>query len=248
MQKILWCLLLGLGIHITVRAQEALVYTINAGEIVSAVIPLNEQYVYGEFQQGTVFFANASSLPALLNYNRLYWEMQFIDSKGDTLALVEENSLKKIAIGEELFYYVNKTGFVEVITAQFPVKLARKQNLEISRSSFKLVGPSRGVFAGGPGNNMNGTAGTGSTHTSGLSYRELYTQKAPGELQLAMQSSYYFVDQNERIYRAQRSTLLKLFGRHKKAIEDYIDTNLLDFTEEEDLKKLLAFCAQWTQK
>ena len=173
--------------------------------------------------------------------------MQFINSKGDTLALVEENSLKKIAIGEQVFYYMNKNGFVELIPADVPVKLARKQNLEIIRSAFKLVSNSGGVAAGGPGISMNGP-GKGSNFTPGYSYRNLYTQKAPGELQLARQSSSYFVDQNERIYRAQKATLLKLFGRHKKAIEHYVDTNQLDFTREEDLKKLLAFCAQWTEK
>jgi hypothetical protein len=238
--------------HFTLRAQEAPSYTIHAGEIVASVIPIKEQYVYDEFQQGTVWFRNGKSLPALLNYNHLYGEMQFINSKGDTLALVEEHSLKKITIGEQVFYYMNKNGFVELLTAELPVMLARKQNLEIIRSTFRLVrnsgiGTTGNVFAGERDDNMNGPFNS-YTHASSLSYRKLYTHKAPGELQLAKQTSYYFVDQNERIYRAQKATLLKLFGRHKKAIEDYIDINQLDFTKEEDLKKLLSFCAQWTNK
>jgi hypothetical protein len=246
MRKILWCFVLGVGVHFTVIAQETRVYTIKAGEIVSVVIPLKEQYLYNEFQQGTVFFRNATSLPAMLNYNHLYGEMQFINTKGDTLALVEEYSLKKIAIDEEVFYYVNKAGFVEVITAHLPVKLAKKQNLEIIKSTVKLVGVSNSTFAGGPGNNINGNSG--STYTPRLSYRKLYTQKAPGELQLAKQTSYYFIDRNERIYLAKKSTLLKLFGRHKKAIEQYVETHQIDFTREEDLKKLLSFCSQWIEK
>ncbi|MDO1451744.1 hypothetical protein Q0590_36055 [Rhodocytophaga aerolata] len=252
MQKFLCCFLLAVAIHFTLRAQQAPLYTINAGEIVSDVIPLNEQYVYGEFQQGTVWFRNGKSLPALLNYNRLYGEMQFIGSKGDTLALVEENSLKKITIGKQVFYYMHKNSFVELLTAQLPVKLARKQNLEIIRSTFRLVrnsgiGSTGNVFAGERDDTMNGPFNS-STHTSSLSYRKLYTQKVPGELQLAKQSSYYFVDQNERVHQAKKSTLLKLFGRHKQAIEDYIDTNQVDFTREVDLKNLLEYCAQWINK
>jgi len=183
----------------------------------------------------------------MLNYNHLYGEMQFINSKGDTLALVEDYSLKKIAIDEKVFYHVNKTGFIEVITAEGPVKLARKQNIEIIRSNFKLVGSSGGMFSGGPGSNMNGPSG-GSNSTFGLSYRKLYTQKVPGELQLAKQSSYYFVDQNERVHQAKKATLLKLFSKHKKAIEQYIETNGINFAWEEDLTKLLSFCSQWTKE
>jgi hypothetical protein len=108
-----------------------------------------------------------------------------------------------------------------------PVKLARKQNLELIKIKVKLVGMNNSHF---------------------FSYRKVYTQETPGELQLAKQTSYYFIDQNERVHQAKKSTLLKLFGRHKKAIEDYIDTNQVDFTQEEDLKKLFAFCAQWTNK
>ncbi|MDO1451723.1 hypothetical protein Q0590_35950 [Rhodocytophaga aerolata] len=239
MQKFLWCFLLGVGIHFTLRAQQAPSYIIHAGEIVSAVIPINEQYVYGEFQQGTVWFRNGNSLPALLNYNYLYGEMQFINSKADTLALVEENSLKKITIGEQVFYYMNKNGFVELLTAPLPVKLAKKQNIEIIRSNFRLVGNSGGLGLPAP------APPTSASGTPSYNYKKLYTQKTPGELELTMQTSYYFVDQNERIYRAQRSTLLKLFGRHKKTIEAYIDTNQVDFTREKDLKKLLEYCAQY---
>jgi hypothetical protein len=204
-------------------AQEAPVYTINAGEIVANVIPLNEQYFYGEFQQGTVWFRNGKSLSALLNYNHLYGEMQFINSQGDTLALVEENSLKNIAINEDVFYQVNKNGFAQLLTAHLPVKLARKQNLELINIKDKLVGMNTSHF---------------------FSYRKVYTQATPGELQLAKQTSYYFIDQNERVHQAKKSTLLKLFGKHKKAIEQYVEKNQPNFAREEDLKKLLEFCAQ----
>ena len=241
MHKILWYFVLGTGIPLTGNAQENPVYTIKAAEIVSHVIPFKDQYFYNEFQQGTVFFRNASTLPAMLNYNRLYGEMQFIDTKGDTLALVEEPSLKKITIDEKVFYYVNKTGFIEVITAHFPVKLARKQNLEIMRSTFKLVGSSGGL-------GMPASPPTSASGTPGYSYRKLYTQKTPGELQLARQRSYYFIDQNERIYQAKKSTLLKLFGRHKKAFEQYVETNRINFTREEDLKQLLEYCAELAEK
>jgi hypothetical protein len=81
-----------------------------------------------------------------------------------------------------------------------------------------------------------------------VSYRKLYTQKALVELKLAKQASYYFIDQNDRIYQAKKSTLPKLFGGHKKAIELYEETNQMDFTFEQDLTKLLTFCSRWSKK
>lgn len=49
-------------------------------------IPFTEQYLFSSFKQSIVCFYNAQMVGALLSYNLLFGEIQFIHSQGDTLS------------------------------------------------------------------------------------------------------------------------------------------------------------------
>jgi hypothetical protein len=57
------------------------------------------------FITGSVYFKDDTRAVAKMNYNRLYDEMLFLDPKGDTLALKDENNIKFIALDKDTFYY-----------------------------------------------------------------------------------------------------------------------------------------------
>ncbi|QHT69508.1 hypothetical protein GXP67_24115 [Rhodocytophaga rosea] len=230
-----------------VLAQSTSDFIINAGEVATEIIPSEAQYRFPQFEKGEVHFRDNTFIRATLNYNLLYGEMQFINHQGDTLALTEDYKLKHITVGKHLFFYAYKVGFLEILSSYSQLKLARKLNLEIKKSAVKLVGGSGGTFAGGPGNNMNGP-GKGSSYSSGFSYRELYTRKAPGDLQLAKKDTYFIVDKNDRFYEATKATVIKLFPRYKKAINAYIKEYKPDFNHRNDMQGLLAFCSQLSAK
>ncbi len=55
-------------------------------------------------------------------------------------------------------------------------------------------------------------------------------------------TTYFFIDGNNKLHKAIRPSVLKLYANHKKAINAYLDENKIDFTRERDLFQLLNFC------
>jgi hypothetical protein len=247
-KRILPLLIIWLTFSLSGLAQPTTDFIVNAGEVATHVIPIEEQYRFPQFDSGEVYFRDNTFIRATLNYHLLYGEMQFINHKGDTLALTEEYRLKLITVGKHVFFYAYKTGYLEVVSNYPQVKLARKQHLGITKSEVDLT--SRTVGGGGAGESgMNGQFNTG----SGLSgkdwnLRELYTQKSPGDLYLAKNASYFIIDKNDRFYPAKKATVIKLFPRYKKAIDAYIKKYKPDFNLRNDLQGLLAFCSQLSVK
>jgi uncharacterized pyridoxamine 5'-phosphate oxidase family protein len=68
--------------------------------------------------------------------------------------------------------------------------------------------------------------------------------EAKGDIVLSKEKLYFFIDQNNRFYKANKSNLLKIFVKNKKTIESYIRDESIDFDNEESLKKILLFCSQ----
>src|SRR6478672_638756 len=86
------------------RGQQSL-YTVKPGEDVNAMLADSVKFHYPGFTQGTVFFRDATTSGASLNYNMLSGEMQFITPKSDTLALANEANIRYIVVGNDSFFY-----------------------------------------------------------------------------------------------------------------------------------------------
>src|SRR3954447_13437357 len=65
-------------------------WTIKPGENIDTALPPYVKFHYPRFTQGSVFFRDGTRSDALLDYNLLTEEMQFIAPKGDTLAVTNE--------------------------------------------------------------------------------------------------------------------------------------------------------------
>ena len=90
---------------VAVTAQRPKTYTVPAGVEVKEIVPANEIFQFPQFVQGLVIFKDGTSAPGRLNYNRLIAELQFIDPKGDTLSLANEQTIRTVFIGADTFYY-----------------------------------------------------------------------------------------------------------------------------------------------
>ncbi len=206
-------------------------YRIGADEEIEKAIPPNERYRYPNFRQGDVHFQNGTKASARLNYNLLLEEMQFIDITKDTMALADEHLIKQINIGDEDFYYDENSGFVEIMAEYSPVKLAIHQKFTtINAEKMGAYEQSSAVSS----------IKTYKSYTSGSGQRQ--NLKLKGDVVLAIESTFYLVDQNNRVYKANKSALRKIFPEQKQAIQDYIKEEAIDFGDEEDLRKLLQYC------
>src|ERR1700733_8916449 len=115
-------------------AQGSKPIRVKAGEDIREVLTPEYLYRYPQFISGTVFFKNGTQSTAKLNYNIIISEIQFIDPKGDTLSLANEETINYITIGNDSFYY--DKGYVEVIAGNVETKLARKQVIRMDEQKI----------------------------------------------------------------------------------------------------------------
>ena len=59
------------------------------------VLSTSDVFSYPQFTIGTVYFKNGNIASAKMNYSSLWDEMHFINSKGDTLAMADENKFEQ---------------------------------------------------------------------------------------------------------------------------------------------------------
>ncbi|WPP49944.1 hypothetical protein [Catalinimonas niigatensis] len=208
-------------------------FRIGSDEEIEKAIPANERYRFENFRQGEVLFQNGTQANARLNYNLLIEEMQFVDITGDTMSLADEHLIKRIKLGENIFYYDEKSGFVEVIGDYTPVKLSIHQKFTtVNAEKMGAYGQSSAVSS----------IKTYSSYSTSNGQRQ--NLKLKGDVVLAIESIFYLVDQNNRIYKANKSAIRKIFPEQKQAIQEYVKQEAIDFNDEEDLKKLLQYSSE----
>jgi hypothetical protein len=208
-------------------AQAPPMYQVSAGEIATDIIPSQEIYRYPSFTDGYISFHNGMLPSMKLNYSLLFNEMEFIGETGDTLAIANVQDIKEISIGEHQYFYLPKTGFVEVIAEMPQASLARNQSWQIKDRKDLIP---RGLQWG--------------RSPEIPTYRQVLTHKAPKDLKIRKETAYFIRDKNGRFYPAKQSTFRHLFRRNRHAVTDYIKAQKTNFRQEEDLLQLLEFCNQ----
>src|SRR5215213_4561918 len=80
-------------------AQKNKFVTVKAGNNIMDVLSTTDVFYYPHFTSGKVFLRDGTAAEGKLNYNRLVDEMHFINPKGDTMALANEQDIKYVVIG-----------------------------------------------------------------------------------------------------------------------------------------------------
>ncbi|RYY88609.1 MAG: hypothetical protein EOO15_08430, partial [Chitinophagaceae bacterium] len=87
------------------QAQTRPTYVVNPGETINGILKPTDIFKYPEFAAGTVYFKNGAATNGKLNYSYLAGAVQFIDPKGDTLSLNDDDQIGLVTIGKDSFYY-----------------------------------------------------------------------------------------------------------------------------------------------
>jgi hypothetical protein len=206
------------------RAQKRKTFKINPGEKVTDVISWEDKFTYPDFIAGTVYLRNETYFPAPLNYNSLYGEMQFIDSRGDTLSLADESTIKWIVIKTDTFYY-NK-GYLKLVKDYGEIKLAMKQ-------IFSFVNRQK---IGGFGEISSASIDTyntvsGSSYFKGLITKDMVT--------IAKNTVYYIGDSFNNFKELNKKNLLELYAKRETTVQAYLRQHKIDFTDESEIRKML---------
>ena len=214
------------GVALFSAAQEK-VYQIKPGEKISDVLTNEDIYLYPSFQVGRVFFKSGESAVGRMNFSFLTGEILFIDGKGDTLALDNEATIKQLFLAKDTFYF--HEGYLKQLVAQEQWKLAQKQELRIVKQekagAYDQSMPSAAV--------SYTSIRMGNQQMDDLIVRENTT--------LMRQTDYFIGDKYNKFVLLNKKNLMKLFGKHEKKLETYLNDHPANFKKEADVRQLFAF-------
>jgi|SRR5688572_17370102 len=104
-------------------------YLVVPGTKLNDVIPTKEIFHYPSFVSGKVYYREGNVQEAVMNYNRLVDEIQFIGPDGDTLALDKEFTIRVVCIGKDTFHF--DKGYILLLSSKHAIKLGIKYRFEI---------------------------------------------------------------------------------------------------------------------
>lgn len=211
-------------------AQDSTVIFIQADRTVSEVLTPDKIYEHPQFVKGKIFFRDGSLTEALLNYNYLNGEVEFISNQKDTLAIAKQQMLniKRVEINDHIYFY--DRGYLEQVQENAIGKLLKKQMYDVIKR--EKIGA------------YNQPTSTSAIESYG-SFTDNYGSFSPNlkvkeNITLALRSLYYFGDKYNVFLPATKKNLLKSFPSKKRQIETYLKQHPVNFKSAEDLKTLLS--------
>jgi len=214
-------------------AQDSTIAIIKPGSKVTDVLTHADIYFYPQFTDGKVIFKDGRVIEAKMNYNRVFDQMLFIDTKKDTLAMSVEKNIKFIAFEKDTFYY--NDGFIRVIVDNDFVKLAEKQTWVVA--DIRKMGTHNR-----PSNTFAIQSFT--SYTNGIDAAKSKDLVLNEEIVLRKETEYYFGNASGHFARANKKKLQELFPNDETSIENYLKENKVNFDKKNDLEKLAQFMIQ----
>ena len=228
--KVLLLLLFILIGYTDVSAQDSTLVTVKAGEKIEDVLKTSDIYFYPQFVYSKVLFKDGRVADPYMNYNRLYDQMLFIGTKGDTLALDDEKTIDFIVNDWDIFYY--DAGYLRLIADDSIIKLAEKQVWVVA--DVRKIGTHNT-----PKNTVAITSL--SSFTNGQDAAKSKDLILNEDILLRKETQYYLGDKYNHFVRASKKRLLNLFPKEQRSIENYLQENKVNFDKKEDLEKLALF-------
>ena len=154
--------------------------------------------------------------------------MEFINSKGDTLALVNGADFNRIALQKDTFYYQDKQ-FIQQVS-HYP-----DYNLFVKRSLQNTNTEKKGAY--------DTYSGTGSiTSLNNVDVGNRMVKLASDEnLVYTFKDNYYLSGKFNQFYPATRKGIYDLFSKNEKKLKEFLGKNNIDFNKKQDLERLLEY-------
>ena len=188
---------------------------------------MKEVFKYPSFEPGIVEYKNGQRYKSNMNYNKVLGTVQFIDEKGDTLSIANEESVKIINIDNDVFIYAPN--------CLLALKNAGKSSLyknEKVRIADKLKTGGYGIP------NSTGTIQSYDIVDTRVNFNKIEINES---LLVSKVSTYYLENEKGEIFAASKKNVLDMYPKQEQAIKSFIKTNNVDFSKEEHLLKLTEF-------
>jgi hypothetical protein len=222
-------------ITLSLKSQKTESITVKAGEDLSAVLSSHGLYKFPSFIIGTVLFKDGTTTNARLNFNVFMNQIQFIGDNGDTLIIDKPELTDSIKLDSTVFYY--QKGYYEIIADHKNAKLARQQKINfesVKNGAYGRESPGASI-------ETYGRIGTPFTTTTNVLILN--------EDIIVKRETLYILTYKK--YRTTKATLAGFFSAFpdiKNETQTFVETNNINFKQEEDLKKLIQYCADLSSK
>lgn len=193
--------------------------------------PNAEKYRYAKFTPGVVEYHNGRvPSQAMLNYNMLLREMQFLVNNRDTMSIADAPAIQRIRIQDDEFVYDQNGLLLTVLGHYGPVTLAVDHSLKLANvDKMGGYGMSSGASAIKTYNSYPTSAGASAK----------LEQK--GDVVYSHQRVLMFINQNNLVFPASRKSILKMYSKKKSEIETYLKENPVQFGDLNEVKRLLEY-------
>lgn len=208
-------------------AQDLAKVTFYPGTPINEQLSDSVQYRFPSFTEGVVTTKKEGAVRAKLNYNFLFGEMQFLDEKGERLSIGNPEDVVRISISNCTFIYF-KGDYYEVIQSG-SVCLLKKQLVELQsqgndapyglKSQSSSVDKPMHLFSRGGSYSVNST-------------QSFYIKR---------KVSFYLQNGTKILPVQGENTFKKVFPKRADLITPYVVSNKVDFSNSEDLTKLLTY-------
>lgn len=217
--------------------QPASVVRVKNGKDATKYVAAKDRFLYKDFQTGRIQYKNGNFANAKVNYCYLFGEIMFVDPKGDTLLIADNNLVSYVQIEERIFLFAAGTGYLEVVDDHKNIKLARQ--IKYVRGGFERHGAYE---------NRN-ELGAVSNAANFTDINGMVSKLPPNNtILLKPVSHYFFIDGNGRSHKASRDAILRIFSKSKKPINAFLISEKLNFSKEADLRSIVSFCAALPQE
>ena len=186
-------------------------------------------YKYPAFTRGSVYFSNGDSSRARLNFNYYDQSMRYINEKGDTVSIANDD-VSLIAFGVDSFFYDN--GFYEWVATSAKVRLGEKRIYKLLErkpiGAFSTSSPAKHIES--------------VEWILGVTKYDLNPNE---ELVFSRETTYYISPIKElknNFVAANKKNLNSLFP--KKNLDDYMKKNRTNLNKEEDLIDVFIYVSK----
>ena len=221
MKKLIYPLILSLLIGLEAFGQESV--TIKMGEDLNETL-LTRRYLFPKFQDARIYLKNESTT-ALMNYNALTDQMEFINDNGMAVALRTRPQM--IMFGSRVFKPSPK-GYVEVMVddpnGEFLVRRKFKATSSTKTSIYGMSGETSALSGFSSPSLNNGIA---------FSLNEEVTYS---------NTNTYYIFTSGKYFLANKAGFIKAFGKQRPDLENYLKENPVNYNVEEDLFHLFSYC------
>jgi len=196
-----------------------------AGTKVSENFPPALRYMYPQFVQGQVVLNNNQASSAMINYNMLLDEIEFLQGN-DTLIIGRKRDLKYVIVESDTFVYMS--GYT---------KLIYDQKLKIyCRDRFYL----KEILKKGAMGTVNRSAVIESIRDI-EQQTIVYNLVTTDDMVYRREVTYFIATPRGTLEPFKRNNILMLFRSHRAEINRFIKANKINFEKQEDVIKLAGF-------